>query len=47
AQYTLGLIYRNGTGISTNNYEARKWLELAAEQHYKNAERLLAELPAH
>ncbi|WP_264783958.1 tetratricopeptide repeat protein, partial [Escherichia fergusonii] len=47
AQYTLGLIYRNGTGISTNNYEARKWLKLAAEQHYKNAERLLAELPAH
>ncbi|EES4146931.1 TPA: sel1 repeat family protein, partial [Escherichia coli] len=24
-----------------------KWLKLAAKQHYKNAERLLAGLPAH
>ncbi|HGY6691243.1 TPA: sel1 repeat family protein, partial [Escherichia coli] len=24
-----------------------KWLKLAAKQHYKNAERLLARLPAH
>ncbi|HEB2676045.1 TPA: sel1 repeat family protein, partial [Escherichia coli] len=23
------------------------WLKLAAKQHYKNAERLLARLPAH
>ncbi|QGX87500.1 sel1 repeat family protein [Escherichia coli] len=47
AQYTLGLIYRNGTGINVNHYESQKWLKLAAKQHYKNAERLLAGLPAH
>ena len=47
AQYTLGLIYRNGTGINVNNYEARKWLTLTADQHYKNSEKLLAELPIH
>ena len=47
AQYTLGLIYRNGSGINVNHYESQKWLKLAAKQHYKNAERLLAGLPAH
>ncbi len=47
AQYTLGLIYRNGTGINVNNYEARKWLTLTTDQHYKNSEKLLAELPIH
>lgn len=47
AQYTLGLIYRNGSGINVNHYESQKWLKLAAKQHYKNAERLLARLPAH
>ncbi|WP_420213756.1 tetratricopeptide repeat protein [Escherichia coli] len=46
AQYTLGLIYRNGSGINVNHYESQKWLKLAAKQHYKNAERLLAGLPA-
>ncbi len=47
AQYTLGLIYRNGSGINVNHYESQKWLKLAAKQHYKNAKRLLAGLPAH
>ncbi|MCC7887257.1 SEL1-like repeat protein, partial [Escherichia coli] len=47
AQYTLGLIYRNGSGINVNHYESQKWLKLAAKQHYKNAERLLAGLSAH
>ncbi|ENU4628900.1 sel1 repeat family protein, partial [Escherichia coli] len=26
---------------------SQKWLKLAAKQHYKNAKRLLAGLPAH
>ncbi|HBB3418680.1 TPA: sel1 repeat family protein, partial [Escherichia coli] len=30
-----------------NHYESQKWLKLAAKQHYKNAERLLAGLSAH
>ncbi|TJG13811.1 hypothetical protein C9183_16715, partial [Escherichia coli] len=33
--------------INVNHYESQKWLKLAAKQHYKNAERLLAGLPAH
>ena len=34
-------------GINVNHYESQKWLKLAAKQHYKMPERLLAGLPAH
>ncbi len=38
AQYTLGLMYGLGYGVSANENEYRKWLIKAAEQNYIEAQ---------
>jgi TPR repeat protein len=42
AQYSLGIMYHEGQGMSQNYAEAAKWLRLAAEQGYVVAESDLA-----
>jgi TPR repeat protein len=32
AQFTLGVMYRNGRGVSQDNTEAAKWYQKAADQ---------------
>ncbi len=41
AQYQLGLMAANGTGMAKNKTEALKWMRLSAEKGYAPAERLL------
>ncbi|MGB8077349.1 MAG: tetratricopeptide repeat protein, partial [Gallionella sp.] len=38
AQYYLGTLYLNGTGVAQNNAEAVKWITRAAEQGYAPAQ---------
>lgn len=41
AQYRLGMAYRNGTGVSRNESQARHWIErAAANRHHKAANAL-------
>jgi TPR repeat protein len=42
AQYTLGVMYSKGQGVSTNDVEAVKWFRLAAEQNDADAQNSLA-----
>lgn len=44
ALHTLGLIYREGAGVSRDRYEARKWLQRAADMGHDEARRLLRQL---
>ena len=44
AFYLLGMIYREGTGVSRDRYEARKWLQRAADMGHDEARRLLCQL---
>ena len=37
-QYTLGVLYMNGQGVTQNYQEAIKWLRLAASQGELNAQ---------
>lgn len=41
AQYNLGINYYEGTGVSQNKEEAKKWLRKAANQGYENAKQYL------
>jgi TPR repeat protein len=38
AQYNLGMMYDNGSGVEKNKVEAVKWYRKAAEQGYANAQ---------
>ena len=44
AQYYLGVMYQNGSGVSQNDAEAAKWYQLAAEQDHAPAQANLAKL---
>jgi hypothetical protein len=41
AQFSLGMMYRKGVGVSKNCANAFKWLKKAAEQGHSNAQILL------
>ena len=42
AQYNIGQMYRNGTGVLQDYAEAVKWYRLAAEQGYANSQKSVA-----
>jgi hypothetical protein len=42
AQYNMGVMYRDGEGVSQDYAEAAKWFRKAAEQGDANAERMAA-----
>jgi TPR repeat protein len=44
AQYYLGVMYQNGSGVPQNDAEAAKWYQLAAEQDNAPAQANLAKL---
>jgi HEAT repeat protein len=44
AQYSLGLSYYDGNGVSENENEAVKWLTRAAEQGHKDAQAILLDI---
>lgn len=44
AQYHLGIMYSNGTGVPEDDAEALKWFRKAAEQGHRNASVLLGGL---
>lgn len=44
AQYELGCMYRDGTGVAKNRSEAERWLRKAAEQKYQKAKDALNSL---
>ncbi len=44
AQYYLGNVYRNGTGVTNDDVEAFKWMKLAAQQGMARAQRKLGEM---
>ena len=44
SQYWLGVMYLDGSGITEDDDEALKWLDLAAKQGHKEAEQLLNHL---
>ena len=41
AQFKLGLMYKNGSGVVLNNIQAIEWLRKAALQGHENAKRIL------
>ena len=41
AQYTLALIYKDGTGVAQDHAEALRWFRKAAEQGYADAQNAL------
>lgn len=43
AQYLMGCCYKNGKGVEQNEEEAFRWLQLAARQEHKQAQKLLRE----
>jgi hypothetical protein len=45
AQYSLGIRYQKGDGVSQDDKLARKWLEKAAAQGNAEAKAVLADLP--
>ena len=44
AQFGLGLMYRNGQGVTQDDKEAVKWYRLAAEQGYADAQFALGQM---
>jgi TPR repeat protein len=46
AQYSLGILYDNGTGVAQDDTEAAKWFRLAADQGYAKAQNNLGALYA-
>ena len=46
AQYNLGLMYRGGQGVPSDDAEAVKWYRLAAKQGHAGAQNLLGEMYA-
>lgn len=46
AQYDLGVMLLDGLGGSQDQAEARRWLQKAADQGYREARKMLKELPA-
>ena len=44
AQYSLGILYDNGTGVAQDDTEAAKWFRLAADQGYAKAQNNLGVL---
>ena len=44
AQNNLGLLYRQGLGITRDDWKAREWFEKAAKQGHTQAQRNLKEL---
>ena len=47
AQYTIGVLYSEGRGVSQNYYEAKKWWHLAAEKGEPHAQYNLGVLYFH
>ena len=43
-QYSLGILYDNGTGVAQDDTEAAKWFRLAADQGYAKAQNNLGVL---
>jgi len=44
AQYKLGLMYRDGLGVTQNKSESRRWLRKAANNGHGEAKQALDEL---
>jgi len=44
SQFTLGLMYANGEGVSQNDVEAVAWFRRAAEQGYEVAQRTCGQM---
>jgi TPR repeat protein len=38
AQYSVGVMYANGRGVSQDDIEAARWYRMAAEQGYAQAQ---------
>ena len=44
ATYELGLAYANGDGVTKNEEEAKRWLQLSADQGHEPSKQLLDRL---
>jgi uncharacterized protein len=42
AQYKIGLMYRQGRGVTQNDNEANKWFQKAADQGHLHAQHKVA-----
>ena len=47
AQYSLGILYRNGWGVAQDDHEAARWLRLAAHQGHMEAQYSLGYMYEH